>query len=115
MVTQCVQRLNWGSYKIDKNNDKIGVFVSIVSRFVQGHMKEYIDDDNTEVAEAVDRAIRACAAAQRKDRPRAAAKERRARKKVLSRYIPVARAISVLLSTSADAAEPKQTREEFRG
>ena len=55
--------MNWGSYKIDKNNDKIGVFVSIVSTKIpfKGTSKEYIGDDNTEIAEAVDRAIRGCA------------------------------------------------------
>ena len=111
VVTRCVQRLNWGSYKIDKNNDKIGVFVSIVSTKIpfKGTSKEYIGDDNTEIAEAVDRAIRACATQLKGKIVRAqAAKERRARKKVLSRYIPdVARAISVMLSTSANAAEPQ--------
>ena len=114
VVTRCVQRLNWGSYKIDKNNDKIGVFVSIVSTKIpfKGTSKEYIGDDNTEIAEAVDRAIRACATQLKGKIVRAqAAKERRARKKVLSRYIPdVARAISVMLSTSADAAEPPSKR-----
>ena len=40
-MTRCVQRLNWGSYKIDKNNDKIGVFVSIVSTKIpfKGHVE----------------------------------------------------------------------------
>ena len=78
----------------------------------KGTSKEYIGDDNTEIAEAVDRAIRACATQLKGKIVRAqAAKERRARKKVLSRYIPdVARAISVMLSTSADAAEPPSKR-----
>ena len=66
VVTRCVQRLNWGSYKIDKNNDKIGVFVSIVSTKIpfKGTSKN-IGDDNTEIAEAVDRAIRGCATSSR--------------------------------------------------
>ena len=83
VVTRCVQRLNWGSYKIDKNNDKIGVFVSIVSTKIpfKGTSKEYIGDDNVEIAEAVDRAIRACATQLKGKITRAqAAKERRARR-----------------------------------
>ena len=114
VVTRCVQRLNWGSYKIDKNNDKIGVFVSIVSTKIpfKGTSKEYIGDDNVEIAEAVDRAIRACAAQLKGKITRAqAAKERRARKKVLSRYIPdCARAIAAMLEVSAAAAEPPSKR-----
>jgi DNA topoisomerase-6 subunit B len=85
VVTRCVQRLNWSSYKIDKNNDKIGIFVSIVSTKIpfKGTSKEYIGDDNVEIAEAVDRAIRACATQLKGKIVRAqAAKERRARKKV---------------------------------
>jgi len=31
VVTRCVQRINWNNYKIDKANDKVGIFVSIVS------------------------------------------------------------------------------------
>jgi DNA topoisomerase VI B subunit len=114
VVTRCVQRLNWGSYKIDKNNDKIGIFVSIVSTKIpfKGTSKEYIGDDNVEIAEAVDRAIRACATQLKGKIVRAqAAKERRARKKVLSRYIPdCARAISAMLEQSAAAAEPPSKR-----
>lgn len=114
VVTRCVQRLNWGSYKIDKNNDKIGVFVSIVSTKIpfKGTSKEYIGDDNVEIAEAVDRAIRACATQLKGKITRAqAAKERRARKKVLSRYIPdCARAIAAMLEVSAHAAQPPSKR-----
>ena len=114
VVTRCVQRLNWGSYKIDKNNDKIGVFVSIVSTKIpfKGTSKEYIGDDNTEIAEAVDRAIRGCATQLKGKIVRAqAAKERKARKKVLTRYIPdVANAIAIMISASAEAAEPPSKR-----
>ena len=114
VVTRCVQRLNWSSYKIDKNNDKIGIFVSIVSTKIpfKGTSKEYIGDDNTEIAEAVDRAIRGCATQLKGKIVRAqAAKERKARKKVLSRYIPdVANALALMMEASADAAEPPSKR-----
>jgi hypothetical protein len=109
-----VQRLNWGSYKIDKNNDKIGIFVSIVSTKIpfKGTSKEYIGDDNVDIAEAVDRAIRACAIQLKGKISRAqAAKEKRARKKVLQRYIPdVSRAIAGCLKDSAAFAEPPHKR-----
>ena len=67
-ATQVRQRLNWTTYKIDKNNDKIGVFVSIVSTKIpfKGTSKEYIGDENAEIAEAVDKAIKQCAAAKGK-------------------------------------------------
>lgn len=119
VVTRCVQRLNWSSYKIDKNNDKIGIFVSIVSTKIpfKGTSKEYIGDDNVEIAEAVDRAIRACATQLKGKIVRAqAAKERRARKKVLSRYIPdCARAIAAMLTQSALAEEPPSKRAKLFG
>jgi hypothetical protein len=42
-------------YKINQQQDKIGVFVSIVSTKIpfKGTGKEYIGDDITEIAEAV--------------------------------------------------------------
>lgn len=114
VVTRCVQRLSWNLYKIDKNNDKVGVFVSIVSTKIpfKGTSKEYIGDDNTEIAEAVDKAIRACALQLKGKIVRAqVAKERRARKKVLSRYIPdCSRAIAAMLAASAEAKEPPSKR-----
>ena len=119
VVTRCVQRLNWGSYKIDKNNDKIGVFVSIVSTKIpfKGTSKEYIGDDNTEIAEAVDRALRQCASQLKGKITRAqAAKERRARKKVLTRYVPdCARAIYAMLQAAAEAKEPPSKRAKVAG
>ena len=119
VVTRCVQRLNWNTYKIDKNNDKIGIFVSIVSTKIpfKGTSKEYIGDDNVEIADAVDRAIRACATQLKGKIVRAqAAKERRARKKVLSRYIPdCARAIAAMLEQSAAANEPPSKRAKIFG
>ena len=49
------KRINWGSYKIDKNKNKVGVFVSLVSTKVpfKGTGKEYIGDDIPEVQAAV--------------------------------------------------------------
>lgn len=46
---------SWNSYKINQTQDKIGVFVSIVSTKIpfKGTGKEYIGDDITEIASAV--------------------------------------------------------------
>ena len=114
VVTRCVQRLSWNQYKIEKNNDKIGIFVSIVSTKIpfKGTSKEYIGDDNEGIAKAVDQAIRQCAIQLKGKIVRAqVAKERRARKKVLSRYVPdCARAVAAILAASAEAAEPPSKR-----
>lgn len=47
--------LSWHSYKINQAQDKIGVFVSIVSTKIpfKGTGKEYIGDDISEIASAV--------------------------------------------------------------
>lgn len=119
VVTRCVQRLNWGAYKIDKNNDKIGVFVSIVSTKIpfKGTSKEYIGDENTEIAEAVDKAIKQCASQLRGKIVRAqVARDRNARKKQLTKYIPdVARAVFAMLAASADAEKPPSKRARIEG
>lgn len=46
---------SWSSYKINQTQDKIGVFVSIVSTKIpfKGTGKEYIGDDISEIASAV--------------------------------------------------------------
>ena len=114
VVTRCTQRLNWNTYKIDKNNDKIGIFVSIVSTKIpfKGTSKEYIGDENSEIAEAVDKAIKQCALQLRGKIVRAqVARERKARKKQLVRYIPdVARAVFAMLAAAADADAPPSKR-----
>jgi DNA topoisomerase VI subunit B len=50
-----LKRINWNSYKINQTQDKIGVFVSIVSTKIpfKGTGKEYIGDDISEIATAV--------------------------------------------------------------
>ncbi|WZY94768.1 hypothetical protein YC2023_067097 [Brassica napus] len=70
-----LKRINWNSYKINQTQDKIGVFVSIVSTKIpfKGTGKEYIGDDISEIATAV---------------KRLQAREQQERKRSLSRYIP---------------------------
>uniref|UniRef100_A0A0E0EQ66 DNA topoisomerase 6 subunit B n=1 Tax=Oryza meridionalis TaxID=40149 RepID=A0A0E0EQ66_9ORYZ len=98
-----LKRINWSSYKINQQQDKIGVFVSIVSTKIpfKGTGKEYIGDDITEIASAV----------QSKIVKKLQARERQDRKRNLNRYIPdVARAIMETLGEIADESPPKRPR-----
>ena len=56
------RRINWASYKIRQHQDKIGIFISLVSTKVpfKGTGKEYIGDDIPEVQAAVKRALERC-------------------------------------------------------
>ncbi|ESW22398.1 hypothetical protein PHAVU_005G150500 [Phaseolus vulgaris] len=85
------KRINWSSYKINQIQDKIGVFVSIVSTKIpfKGTGKEYIGDDITEIASAVKYAIQQCCV-QLKSKivKKIQAREQQERKRNLSRYIP---------------------------
>ncbi|GMH10304.1 hypothetical protein Nepgr_012145 [Nepenthes gracilis] len=92
VVTRTAQkRINWGSYKINQTQDKIGVFVSIVSTKIpfKGTGKEYIGDDISEIASAVKSAIQQCCV-QLKSKivKRIQAREQQERKRNLSKYIP---------------------------
>lgn len=117
VATRCAQRFKWNTYKIDKNNDKIGVFVSIVSTKIpfKGTGKEYIGDDSEELKHAVEAALRSCAAQLRaKIARKQARKERAARKKNLFRYIPdAARAIFGVLDKVAARDDPPAKRQRL--
>ncbi|XP_058748877.1 DNA topoisomerase 6 subunit B [Vicia villosa] len=86
-----LKRINWNNYKINQVQDKIGVFVSIVSTKIpfKGTGKEYIGDDITEIASAVKSALQQCCI-QLKSKivKRLQAREQQERKRNLSRYIP---------------------------
>ncbi|KAJ1377062.1 Ribosomal protein S13-like, H2TH [Sesbania bispinosa] len=86
-----LKRINWSSYKINQIQDKIGVFVSIVSTKIpfKGTGKEYIGDDITEIASAVKSAIQQCCI-QLKSKivKKMQAREQQERKRNLSKYIP---------------------------
>ncbi|RAL39918.1 hypothetical protein DM860_008058 [Cuscuta australis] len=88
-----LKRINWNSYKINQAQDKIGVFVSIVSTKIpfKGTGKEYIGDDISEIASAVKTAIQQCCV-QLKSKivKRKQAQEQQERKRNLTRYIPSA-------------------------
>ncbi|XP_047955116.1 DNA topoisomerase 6 subunit B isoform X1 [Salvia hispanica] len=86
-----VKRINWSNYKINQAQDKIGVFVSIVSTKIpfKGTGKEYIGDDISEIASAVKTAIQQCCI-QLKSKivKRIQAREQQERKRSLNKYIP---------------------------
>ncbi|CAN6440368.1 unnamed protein product [Victoria cruziana] len=96
---------SWNSYKINQAQDKIGVFVSIVSTKIpfKGTGKEYIGDDIDEIASAVKASIKQCCL-QLKSKivKKIQARERQERKRNLFRYIPdVSRAIYEVLERMA--------------
>lgn len=112
VVTRTAQkRINWNSYKINQMQDKIGVFVSIVSTKIpfKGTGKEYIGDDISEISSAVKSAIKQCCL-QLKSKivKKLQARERQERKRNLTRYIPDAsRAIYEVLEGIAERESKK--------
>lgn len=111
-----IKRINWNSYKINQAQDKIGVFVSIVSTKIpfKGTGKEYIGDDINEIASAVKTAIQQCCA-QLKSKivKRIQAREQQERKRSLSKYIPNATgAIYGILKEMSSSHASKKRRSE---
>lgn len=109
-----LKRINWSSYKINQMQDKIGVFVSIVSTKIpfKGTGKEYIGDDITEISSAVKSAVKQCCL-QLKSKivKKIQARERQERKRNLFRYVPDAsRAVMEVLEEMARNYEPKRPR-----
>ncbi|XP_021772006.1 DNA topoisomerase 6 subunit B-like [Chenopodium quinoa] len=111
-----IKRINWGSYKINQNQDKVGVFVSIVSTKIpfKGTGKEYIGDDISEIAAAVKYAIQQCCI-QLKSKivKRIQAREQQERKRNMSKYIPdAANAIYDVLKEAAQLHTSKKRKYE---
>ncbi|XP_074290062.1 DNA topoisomerase 6 subunit B-like [Silene latifolia] len=111
-----VKRINWGSYKINQTQDKIGIFVSIVSTKIpfKGTGKEYIGDDISEIASAVKSAIQQCCnQLKSKIVKRIQAREQQERKKNMSKYIPsAANAIFEVLSEASQFQASKKRKYE---
>lgn len=111
-----LKRINWNSYKINQVQDKIGVFVSIVSTKIpfKGTGKEYIGDDITEISSAVKSSIQQCCnQLKSKIMKKIQARERQDRKRNLTRYIPDAsRAVYQVLEEMTHNNEPKRQRYE---
>lgn len=109
-----MKRINWNSYKINQTQDKIGVFVSIVSTKIpfKGTGKEYIGDDITEIVTAVKAAIQQCCVQLKSKIVRKQqARERQERKRNLTKYIPDAsRAIYDVLKDIVQLRTPKKPR-----
>lgn len=109
-----MKRINWNSYKINQTQDKIGVFVSIVSTKIpfKGTGKEYIGDDITEIVTAVKAAIQQCCVQLKSKIVRKQqARERQERKRNLTKYIPDAsRAIYEVLKDIVQLRTPKKPR-----
>ncbi|XP_020574924.1 DNA topoisomerase 6 subunit B [Phalaenopsis equestris] len=109
-----LKRINWNSYKINQVQDKIGVFVSIVSTKIpfKGTGKEYIGDDITEISSAVKSSIQQCCnQLKSKIVKKLQARERQDRKRNLTRYIPDAsRAVFQVLEEIARDNEHKRQR-----
>ncbi|KAL7151788.1 hypothetical protein ABFS83_04G054500 [Erythranthe nasuta] len=108
------KRINWNNYKINQTQDKIGVFVSIVSTKIpfKGTGKEYIGDDISEIASAVKTAIQQCCS-QLKSKivKRIQAREQQERKRSLNKYIPNATtAIYDILKEMSRAHASKKRR-----
>ncbi|KAL3647620.1 DNA topoisomerase 6 subunit B [Castilleja foliolosa] len=108
------KKISWNNYKINQTQDKIGIFVSIVSTKIpfKGTGKEYIGDDISEIASAVKTAIQQCCI-QLKSKivKRIQAREQQERKRSLSKYIPNATtAIYELLKETARSHASKKRR-----
>ncbi|EOY32515.1 hypothetical protein QUC31_019381 [Theobroma cacao] len=113
-----LKRISWSSYKINQTQDKIGVFVSIVSTKIpfKGTGKEYIGDDISEIASAVKSAIKQCCI-QLKSKivKKMQAREQQERKRNLSKYIPDAtNAVYDVLKEMAKSHASKKKRIEER-
>jgi DNA topoisomerase VI B subunit len=107
VVTQVAnKKVKWGAYKIKQQQDKIGVFVSIVSTKIpfKGTSKEYIGDDHGILHKCVKQALQQCCVQLRKKIVKRAAKRKNSeRKEQLLKHVPnVAQALMSVLGTMAD-------------
>eukprot|EP00958_Prasinococcus_capsulatus_P008552 scaffold841_cov397-Prasinococcus_capsulatus_cf.AAC.13 len=111
------KKIDWTRYKINQSQDKIGVFVSIVSTKIpfKGTGKEYIGDDVEELAKAVKHAINQCCVQLKMKITRAqAAREAQQRKRNLSKYVPHAsRAVFGALDDMVQAQRSKKTKLDY--
>ncbi|KAL0240819.1 hypothetical protein GEMRC1_006055 [Eukaryota sp. GEM-RC1] len=110
VVTKTANKdVKWGNYKIKQTQDKIGVFVSLVSTKIpfKGTGKEYIGDDCLEIKDAVKASLmQCCAQLKNKLALQAASKARGERKKNLVKYVPdVSRAVYEVLADMNDASQ----------
>uniref|UniRef100_A0A2N9HG37 DNA topoisomerase 6 subunit B n=1 Tax=Fagus sylvatica TaxID=28930 RepID=A0A2N9HG37_FAGSY len=103
-----LKRINWSSYKINQTQDKIGVFVSIVSTKIpfKGTGKEYIGDDINEIATAVK--------LKSKITKKMQAREQQERKRSLNRYLnDVTGAVYGIISDTAKSRASKNKKKRY--
>jgi len=87
----CNKRIKWGSYKIKLNQDKVGVFTSMVSTKIpfKGTSKEYIGDDNGIINFATKTAIEECCKQLKRKIVRQQSQQAQAEKRTnIVKYIP---------------------------
>lgn len=112
-----LKRINWSSYKINQTQDKIGVFVSIVSTKIpfKGTGKEYIGDDINEIATAVKSAIQQCCIQLKsKITKKMQAREQQERKRSLNRYLnDVTGAVYGIISDTAKSRASKNKKKRY--
>jgi DNA topoisomerase VI B subunit len=107
VVTQVASKdTKWSTYKINTKNDRVGVFISIVSTKIpfKGTSKEYIGDDKGVLHKSVKHCIQQCAIQLKKRiMTHKADKTRADRVKNLNKYIPdVSRAVFGVLEKMAN-------------
>lgn len=91
VCTTVAESLNWSSYKINPKEDKLSVFVSIVSTKVpfRGTSKESISSESKEISDAIKTALQNCGKQLRVKITKAhAARDRQRRKKDMEQYVP---------------------------
>eukprot|EP00039_Didymoeca_costata_P027517 m.18536 g.18536 ORF g.18536 m.18536 type:complete len:662 (+) comp6348_c0_seq1:168-2153(+) len=91
VITKTANDIKWGLYKINQKEQKVGVFVSIVSTKIpfKGTGKEFISNDCTEIKEAVRDAIAKCGSQLKAKIIQAEKKKtQQNRRKELFRYVP---------------------------
>lgn len=114
VVTQvATKRINWSSYHIKQDSDRIGVFVSIVSTRIpfKGTSKEYIGDDVIEMQATVKKAIASCCLQLKVHiGKRMSMKDELERKKNFLRYVPdVSNSLSRIVTKLKPAAYANST------
>jgi len=90
VITKTANEIKWGNYKINNKEDKVGVYVSIVSTKIpfKGTGKEYISNDVREIKDVVEKAIKACGTQLKaKIAKKQKEKDQASRRKELEKYI----------------------------
>ena len=116
----CTKDVRWSAYRIRHVQDRIGVYVSIVSSKIpfKGTSKEYIGDDRDVLHASVKRSVvQCCLQLKKRILSRQKQREKDERKRLLRRYVPdVCRALwSVLDAMRKDGgamAKHQEAREE---